>query len=153
MANGQKFSLENLDCILVIIFKTLPMKTTQKLSTLWIIVVMNIIIADILSLFIELETKNTMEIFGEVKTTMAIAALILNIPILMIYFSRSLAFTSNRILNIVASCITMVFVVGGGSFMPHYIICATIEIIVLIIIIITAWQWKNNKSKTVKNAN
>jgi hypothetical protein len=123
------------------------MKTTKKLSTLWIIVVMNIIIADILSLFIELETKNTLEIFGEVKTTMAIAALIFNIPILMIYFSRSLAFKSNRILNIVAGCITMVFVVGGGSFMPHYIICATIEIIVLIIIIITAWQWKTTNQK------
>jgi hypothetical protein len=128
------------------------METTQKLSTLWIIVVMNIIFADILSLFIELETKNTLEIFGEVKTTMAIAALIFNIPILMIYFSRSLDFRLNQILNIVASCIIMVFVVGGGSFMPHYIICATVEIIVLIIIIFTAWQWKNNKLKTINNA-
>jgi len=83
------------------------MKISEKLSTLWIIVVMNIIFADILSIFIELETKNTLEILGEVKTTMALAALILNIPILMIYFSRSLALKPNRILNILASFITI----------------------------------------------
>ena len=119
------------------------MRTTEKLSTLWIIVVMNITFADILSIFIELETKNTLEILGEVKSTMAIAALILNIPILMIYFSRSLALKSNRILNILAGFITIVFVIGGGSLMPHYIISACIEVIILIIIIIKAWRWKN----------
>lgn len=119
------------------------MKPTEKLSTLWIIVVMNIVFADILSIFIELETKNTLEILGEVKTTMAIAVLFLNVPVLMIYFSRSLSIASNRIMNIIASCITILFVVGGGSLMPHYIICAAIEVTVLIIIIINAWRWKN----------
>lgn len=147
MINGTKPSFPNPVYILVIIFKILVMKTAEKLSTLWVIVVMNIIFADILSIFIELETKNTLEIFGEVTTTMAIAALILNIPILMIYFSKSLPFKTSRILNIVASCITLLFVLGGGSLMLHYIVCASIEVIVLIIIIITAWQWKNTATR------
>jgi DMSO/TMAO reductase YedYZ heme-binding membrane subunit len=126
------------------------MKTTKKLSTLWIIVVMNIIIADILSVFIELELKNTLEIFGEVKTTMAIAAFILNIPILMIYFSRSLSFKLNRILNILAGFITILFVVGGGGLTPHYIICTAIEVIVLIVIIRTSWNWSVNENSIKK---
>ncbi|MFT6967230.1 MAG: hypothetical protein ACJAT1_002459, partial [Marivirga sp.] len=40
---------------------------------------------------------------------------------LMVYFSRSLPYKTNRILNIIAGLITTVFVVGGGSLAPHYI--------------------------------
>ncbi len=59
-----------------------------KISTLWVVVMLNIIFADILSIMVELVSKNTLDILGEVKITMAIAAVITNIPILMIYFSR-----------------------------------------------------------------
>jgi hypothetical protein len=60
----------------------------------------------------------------------------------MIYFSRSLDFKINRILNIIAGFITIVFVIGGGSLAPHYIICASIEVI---LIISTAWKWVASK--------
>lgn len=116
-----------------------------KLSTLWIVVMLNLIFADVLTIIIELVNKNTLhDIIGEVVTTMAIAAVITNIPILMIYFSRSLKFKINRLLNIIASFVTLLFVIGGGSLTPHYIICAGIEVIVLIIIIFTAWKWVDN---------
>jgi hypothetical protein len=89
-----------------------------------------------------LVNKNTLDdILGEVTFTMAVAAVITNIPILMIYFSRSLSYKANRILNIIASCITILFVIGGGSLLPHYVICASIEVVILIIIIRTAWKW------------
>lgn len=112
-----------------------------KLSTLWLIVSINIILADVLSIFVELVNKNTLNILGEVKSTMAIAAILLNIPILMIYFSRTLNYKTNRITNILASSITILFILGGGSLMPHYIICATIEVIVLLSIIKIAYGW------------
>jgi len=116
-----------------------------KLSTLWIIVMLNLLFADILSIFVELINKNTLNsIIGDVITTMAIAAFIANIPILMIYFSRVLHYKINRILNIVASIITLLFVVLGGSLMPHYIICAGVEVIALIFIMRTAWTWVGN---------
>lgn len=118
------------------------MNIKVKLSTLWIIVLLNLLFADILSIIIELINKNTLDILGEVTFTMAIAAIITNIPILMIYFSRSLSYKANRILNMIASCITILFVVGGGSLLPHYIICASIEVVTLIIILKTAWKWK-----------
>lgn len=102
---------------------------------------LNIIFADILSIMVELVNKNTLDIIGEVTTTMAIAAIITNIPIGMIYFSRSLNYKTNRILNIIAGFITLLFVVGGGSLTPHYIVCASIEVLVLCYIIYTSWKW------------
>lgn len=129
------------------------MNTKVKLSTLWLIVSINIILADVLSVFVELVNKNTLNILGEVKSTMAIAAILLNIPILMIYFSRTLNYRTNRIANILASSITILFILGGGSLMPHYIICACIEVIVLITIITIAWQWKSQQQNQSKNEN
>jgi len=121
------------------------MNTKIKLSTLWIVIMMNLLFADILSIFVELVNKNTLDgIIGEVTTTMAIAAVITNIPILMIYFSRSLSFKINRILNIIAGFLTILYVIGGYSLMPHYLICASIEVILLITIILTAWRWVDN---------
>lgn len=121
------------------------MSTKIKLSTLWILVLLNMLFADILSIFVELVDGNTLDILGEVKTTMAIAAVVINIPLLMIYFSRSLSIKTSRILNIVTGFITLLFVIGGGSLMPHYIICAGIEVVVLLIIISTAWKWGSNE--------
>lgn len=114
-----------------------------KLSTLWIVIMLNMIFADILSIMIELAGKNTLEIIGnDIKTTMAIAAIITNIPILMIYFSRVLPHKINRISNIVAGIITIIYIVGGGSLTPHYIIIATIEVLLLLIIIWSALKWR-----------
>jgi hypothetical protein len=125
------------------------MDTQVKLSTLWIIVLFNLLFADILSIIIELVNKDTFDIIGEVTTTMAAAAVLTNIPILMVYFSRSLPYKTNRILNIIAGLITTVFVVGGGSLAPHYIICAAIEVIALGTIIWTSWNWTDS-TKTIK---
>jgi len=118
------------------------MQTKEKLSTLWILVLFNLLLADVLSIFIELIKQNTMEIIGEATSTMAIAAVLINLPLLMIYFVKSLPQKLNRILNLIIAAITIIFVVGGGAYLPHYIICAGIEVIVLIIIIRTAWRWR-----------
>ncbi|WP_139957919.1 DUF6326 family protein [Flavicella sediminum] len=119
------------------------MNVKTKLSTLWIVVLFNLILADILSVFIELVNKNTLDgILGEVTTTMAIAAVVINIPIAMIYFSRTLDFKLNRLLNLIAAVVTILFVVGGGSLLPHYIICASIEVLVLFVIMRTVWKWE-----------
>ena len=118
--------------------------TRVKLSTLWIVVMVNMIFADIFTIIVELVYKNTMVGFpAEVKMVMAIAAIVTNVPILMIYFARVLPYKSNRILNIAAGIFTIIYVIGGGSLTPHYIIVASIEVIILLIIIVKAWKWKN----------
>lgn len=120
------------------------MDVTAKLSTLWIVVMLNMIFADVLSIFVELVNKNTLDILGEVETTMAVAAIVTNISILMIYFSRVLPLKVNRIVSITAAILTMFYVIGGGSVTPHYIICATIEVVALLLIIRIAWLWNSN---------
>ena len=122
------------------------MDTKVKLSTLWIAIMFNLLFADILSIMVELVNKNTLDIIGEIKSTMAIAAVVTNIHILMIYFARQLNHKANRILNIIAGLVTIIFVIGGGSLTPHYIICASIEVVLLVIIIWTAWKWVNTEN-------
>ncbi|MDR0749298.1 MAG: DUF6326 family protein [Tannerellaceae bacterium] len=118
--------------------------TRVKLSTLWIVVMINMIFADIFTIFVELTYKNTIEeLPAEVKWVMAIAAIVTNVPILMIYLARVLPYKSNRLLNIIAAIFTIIYVVGGGSATPHYIIVASIEIIILLIIVVKALKWKN----------
>ena len=124
------------------------MEIKIKLSTLWIVIMLNLIFADILSIMIELVNKNTLEIIGgNVTTAMAIAAIVTNIPILMIYLSRALPYKANRISNILAAFITMLYVIGGGSFTPHYVIIASIEVLLLLIIVWNACKWTNKNNK------
>ncbi|MBP9689973.1 MAG: hypothetical protein KBE91_10210 [Bacteroidia bacterium] len=112
-----------------------------KLSTLWIVVMFNMIFADIFTIMVEFIDKNLLDIPGEVKLVMAIAAVVTNIPILMIYFSRILPYKSNRILNMVAGIFTIIYVIGGGNVTPHYIIIASLEVILLLMIVVNAWKW------------
>lgn len=111
---------------------------------LWTLVLFNMLFADIFSIMTVLVTGNGIHIPGEVKTVMAIAAVVTNIPILMIWFSRTLTYTLNKKLNIIASLITIFYIIGGGSLTPHYIIIAAIETILLLVIIRLAWHWKNH---------
>lgn len=116
------------------------------ISSLWIVVMLNMIFADILSLMIpgaltELMT-GTVDGVTLSAELMLVAAIILEIPIMMVLLSRLLKYKTNRILNIVASIITIVFVIGGGSLDLHYIFFATVEVICMISIIIIAFKWR-----------
>jgi len=115
-------------------------------STLWIVVMMNMIFADILSFMIPggLSEVLTGVVDGIQMSSqlMLIAAFMLEIPIIMILLSRVLKHRSNRIANIVASVITIVFVIGGGSTEPHYIFLAGVEVVCMLAIIYYAWTWR-----------
>lgn len=115
-------------------------KTKSKLSTLWLITALNILLADILSAYIAFGDPSVLNIIGDPKTMMAIAALILNLPIAMIFLVKILPSKLNRIANIVVAVLTTAFIVGAGSSLPHYIIIEVIEVIILLTIIYTAWK-------------
>lgn len=113
-----------------------------KLSMLWLVVMLNLMFADILSIMVHLVDNQKIDIIGsDVAITMAIAAIITNIPILMIYFSRILPSKINRLTNIIAATLTIIYVIGGGSSAPHYIIIACIEVALLFVIILSAFKW------------
>lgn len=124
------------------------MDTKTKLSILWIVVMFNMLKADILSLFIPGTVDELVKFAGDtpIPQLMLAGAVMIEIGILMILLSRILPYKLNRWANIIASVITIVFVVGGGSSYPHYIFIATVEVILLLFIIWTAWRWKEQQA-------
>ena len=123
------------------------MDTRVRLSTLWIVVMLNMVFADILTFVTPGVLKEMMTGYaGEVQLTQGMLlgfAVLLEIPIAMIFLSRILGYTANRWTNIVASVITIVFVVGGGSPYAHYIFFASVEVGCMLSIIWYAWKWPN----------
>lgn len=109
-----------------------------RFSILWIVVMLNMIFADILTLFIPEFLQNFVSgttPFPITQQVMLVMAIIIEIPIIMILLSQILKPKTNYWTNIIASIITIIFVVGGGSLIPHYIFFATIEVICLVMII------------------
>ncbi len=126
---------------------TTPAKidTRVLLSTLWIVVMINMLKADILSLFIpgalEEVAKTSVSIGTPIPQLMLGAAIIGEILIAMIFLSRVLAYRVNRWANIIAAALAIVYIIGGGVLHPHYILIATVEVVCLLLIIWNAWQW------------
>ena len=114
-----------------------------KISTLWIVVMFNMLAIDIFSLYIPGTLEELTKFAGETSITriMLFAAIMIEIPIVMIFLSRVLKRNINRLVNIIAVIITIVFVVGMGSTYPHYIFLGTIEVVCMLLIIWYAWKW------------
>ncbi len=123
--------------------KTDKMGVKVKLSTLWIVVMFNMAYADILALNIPGIHEELAAFAGDtpISLLMLIGAILIQIPVGMIFMSRWLNYTVNRRANIAAGAFVIVFVVGGGSISPHYIFIATVEVLCLLLIIRTAWKW------------
>jgi hypothetical protein len=121
--------------------------TKVLLSTLWIVVMINMLKADILSLYIpgaaDEMAKTSAATGTPIPFLMLGGAIMMEISIAMIILSRVLSFKVNRWVNIIVSLITIVFVVGGGVSYPHYLFIASMEIICLLLVIWFAWKWRN----------
>ena len=118
-----------------------------KLSTFWVFVMFNMLAADIFSFMYPGLLKEVMTRYaGEIQITpgfLLVAAVMMEIPIAMIFLSRVLKYSVNRWANIVAGVITIAYVIGGGSTTPHYIFLATMEVACMLLIIWYAWKWRN----------
>lgn len=128
---------------------TIPTKkldTKVLLSTLWIVVMINMLKADILSLYIpgalDEVAKTAASTGTPIPQLMLGGAIMMELSIVMIILSRLLNYRVNRWANIIVSIITIVFVIGGGVSYPHYIFIATVEVICLLLIIGIAWRWR-----------
>lgn len=121
------------------------MDTKVLLSTLWVVVMINMLKADILSLYIPGTIDELVKFAGETPITQMMlgGAIMMEISIVMIILSRVLNYSANRWANIIAAMITIMFVIGGGSLYPHYIFIVTVEVICLLLIIWNAWKWSN----------
>lgn len=116
------------------------------LSTLWIVVMINMAYADILSLHIPGAFDEVAKTSASTGTTipqlMLGGAIMTEISITMILLSRVLKHGINRWVNIVVSIITTAYIWGGMAPYPHYIFIATVETICLLLIIGFAWVYR-----------
>jgi hypothetical protein len=133
------------------------MNIRTKISTLWIVLLFNMAFADILGFaypgaLAELMAIGTEGVtFGSAEGVvitpgfLLIAAVFVEIAVLMVYFSRILDRKANRIANFTAAVLTAVFVIGGGSLKLHYIFFASNEILILMMIVTLAWGWAHDE--------
>ncbi len=119
--------------------------TKLRMSTLWIVVLLNMLFADILGFITpgalkEIATgyAGSLQITHEILLAFAV---LLEIPIAMVFLSRVLGRKANRLANIIACAVTIVFTVGGGSAYPHYIFFAGVEVACMLWIAWYAWKW------------
>jgi len=113
----------------------------EKISTLWVVVMINMIFADIYDLMFFI-TPEDLAALKVAPIFILIFTILTEIPIIMIFLSRVLKGKANKIANIAAGVITILFVVAGGLLNVAYIFFATMEVAAMLWIIRLAWQSK-----------
>lgn len=130
------------------------------LSTLWIFVTLNYLYCDVLSLMSP-EMLNSLITTGGAggitmdEPTLLGAAILLEIPILLVLLSRILTYKANRWANIIGGSIKTL-VMAGTLFMGaslHYIFFAIIEITTTLFIVWYAWTWTEAEDTKNQEAN
>jgi len=125
--------------------KTSKFDTKVLLSTLWIIVMINILTADVLSLNIpgseELLKTTSVSAGLSIPQLMLVGAIMNELSIAMIILSRILKYGMNRWVNIIVGLFTILYIWGAAAPYPHYTFIATVETLCLLLIIWSAWKW------------
>jgi uncharacterized membrane protein YhaH (DUF805 family) len=140
------------------------MNTTSKLievqdkkvilSGLWIFVMFCIAYADLIG-FIEPGTlekiMNGNVGFALTPAIILIFSLFQAVPIAMILVSRWFRRDVNRWLNIAASVLTLLYVLGAGNWeSTSYVVFASLEVIALFFIILMAWNWRTVEAQSIQ---
>jgi hypothetical protein len=124
--------------------------TKERLSLLWIFVLLNYLYADVIALFAIAGSRNSFEPLS--PWALMGSAVLMEIPIAMILACRLLPFRANRLANIIAGgLVTLVngfltFVPplagwGRPPAFPEYLFFATIETVCTSVIFWQAWTW------------
>ena len=116
-----------------------PEQPRALLSTLWIVVLINILSADIFSFMLGAAGEAPVAVTPMI---MLAFALVHEIPIAMIVLSRVLKRGIDRIANYIAAGITALYIIAGGSATPHYIFFALAEVVCLVWIVFRAKNWQ-----------
>ncbi len=120
----------------------------SELSTLWTVVTLNMITADVLSLYVpEVHEEFTEFADGREGDLMLLGAILYQMPISMIYLSKVLPYKANRIANMVVAGLQSAAVIGAGITEPHYIVLGGAEVVWMSLIAWKAWKWQNPEGK------
>lgn len=117
------------------------------LSTLWIVVMINMLKADILNGFVpgaaEEVARTAASAGASIPQLMLGGASMGELAIAMIILSRVLKYGINRRANAGVGIITLAYIWSSAAPYPHYIFIAMVETICLLLIIGVAWTWRN----------
>jgi Sec-independent protein secretion pathway component TatC len=122
------------------------MNLGTRLSTLWVVVMFNMVFADILTFITPGALEKLWSGQAGVHLTPGLLlafAILLEVPIAMIFASRVLKPDLNRWVNTVAAVVTTAFVVGGGSLTLNYVFFATVEIACMALIVWSVWTQRD----------
>ena len=127
-----------------------------RLSTLWVVVMCNMLFADILFFMKPGALQGLWAgqgVLGGGQVTeglLLVFAIFLEIPIAMIFVSRVLNRGANRWANTVGAAITTVFVVGGGSLGLHAVFFETVEVACMALIVWSVWSRRGAAAEGVE---
>ena len=127
--------------------------TGTRLSTLWVVVMFNMVYADILTFIKPGALEGLWAGQAGVQITdglLLVFAVLLEIPIAMIFVSRILKPEANRWANTAAAVITTLFVVGGGSADLHYLFFAAVEIACMALIVWSVWARRGSERSALR---
>lgn len=127
----------------------LKFNVKNLISRLWVVLMINMLKADILSLFIPWSLDELAQFAGDtpIENIMFVAAIMMEILIVMIFLTQVLPYKWNKWLNILVPVFTILFVVWWGSSTPHYIFIAGIEVIIALLIIWLAFKLPKENSE------
>ncbi|KNC66989.1 DUF6326 family protein [Pseudoalteromonas ardens] len=134
--------------------------TRIKIATLWLLVMLNMIYADILAFVSAFITPGVIDTLmsgysGSVKLTqelILVSAILIEIPIVMIFLSQCLSYRLNRLCNLVAVPLTFLFVLGGIETDPFYLFLACIQLTLLLSIAWMIIRWRAPEAAVLSTA-
>ena len=131
--------------------QTLALETKAKLSSLWIVFLLNIVFRDIHEFvepgFIKEVMTGTLNGNPIQEHMLLLGGVMIEIPIAMILFSRLLPYRANRWANIIIAVIYTVMISAYGTTDLDDTFHLLAEIAALSFIAWSAWRWRNPASK------
>ena len=122
------------------------MNLGTRLSTLWVVVMFNMVFADILTFIMPGKLQELWAGQAGVTITpglLLVFAILIEIPIAMIFASRLLRPRANRWANTGAAVVTTAFILGGGSLTLHYVFFAAVQIACMALIVWSVWTQRS----------
>jgi hypothetical protein len=120
-----------------------------RISTLWVVVMFSMVFADIVGMMMPgvLTAMSAGQVGVQVtQGLLLVFAILLEIPIAMIFVSRILKPVANRWANTVAAVITTLYVIGGASPYLHYYFFAAVEIACMALIVWSVWARRGSEA-------
>lgn len=132
-------------------FENAKIDIKLKLSALWIALMFCYTYADILGFYApgNVEELISGEIAGIPMTQELLvgSALLMAVPIAMIFLPLILKVKANRIINIIVGLVYLAVLVGTfftGRNPAYYLIMASLKAVVLVLIVWLSWKWPRN---------